>query len=171
MTVQNRDDTADDTTLLTDTESKETTLLSDPSTIHLYTRPWCQEKNLGKKRPLFEVLKKSQDNTIGDSNKMPKSNNSHAINNTPIQPCGTKLRDPKAIRASKSSWQVSPPSDFYKDNLHPLALLWHKTPYISGHSYISVNDQKEVKQSVKTIWVPHWLCVRKHDIALFHWLF
>ena len=49
------------------------------------------------------------------------------------------------------------PSFFYKDNIHPLALLWRKTPNIPGHSYISVNDQKEVKQSLKTIWVPHQL--------------
>ena len=44
---------------------------------------------------------------------------------------------------------MSLPSDFYKDNVHPLTLLWRKNPYIPGHSYISVNDQKEVKQSVR----------------------
>ena len=67
---------------------------------------------------MFKVLKKSQDHTIGDSNKRSKSSNSHATSNTPIQPGGTKLRDPEAIWASKCSWQVSPPSDCYRDIIH-----------------------------------------------------
>ena len=76
MTVEDSDDTADDTTLFSDTESKETTLLSDPSTIHKTVMSGQGSSNWvtvtsGKKRPLFKVLKKSQDHTIGDSNKRP----------------------------------------------------------------------------------------------------
>ena len=102
MIVQDSDDTANDTTLLSDKESKETTLLSDPSTIHKTVMSEQGFSNwvtlmLGKKRPLIKVLKKSEDHTIGDSNKRLKRNNSHAISHIPIQPGGTKLRDPEAI--------------------------------------------------------------------------
>ena len=147
MTVD--DDTADDMTLQSDSESKET-LSSDPCTVE-------RTVTSGKKRPLFKFLKKSQDHTIGHRNKRPKSNNSHAINDTAIQPGEIRLKDPEAIWAHRCPWLVSPPSEFFKDNVHPLALLWRKNPYIPGHSYISVQDQKEVRQSLLTIWQPRHL--------------
>lgn len=74
---------------------------------------------------------------------------------TVSRPMHKAYDQPASIWAGPCPWQgITPPSKFYRANMHPLAALRAKQHYLAAHNYVTVGDQLDIKKALLGIWAP-----------------